>query len=233
MVAMCRALAEELVDAKRPGDLNQALMELGATLCTTHQPACPACPIASHCQALSLTSLEEGGPLSVKSVTEFPVKVAKVQAREEYISVCVLEVSSSAADGPTKPLLDLESHILVMQRPKKGLLAGLWEFPSVALGNVPVSPEKERAAMDCYLKESLGLDLGVSKELVKRRETLGTRRHLFSHIRWHMSVEWLLLVPSGTYLLLTAPASYVHFSPITLVRQSPSLCMFPSIITNE
>lgn len=45
------ALAERLVPGERPGELNQALMELGATLCTPKQPACDTCPIVHACQA--------------------------------------------------------------------------------------------------------------------------------------------------------------------------------------
>jgi A/G-specific adenine glycosylase len=43
--------AERLVSGARPGELNQALMELGATVCTPKQPACKACPISVHCEA--------------------------------------------------------------------------------------------------------------------------------------------------------------------------------------
>ncbi|CAM6100489.1 unnamed protein product [Calypogeia fissa] len=191
-VKLLWALAEELVDAKRPGDLNQALMELGATLCTMN-PDCSSCPIASHCKALSLASLNlDDYPQAVKSVKEFPVKVAKVPPRDEYVSVCVLEVGpSSKSNNRNSP-----SEILLMQRPQKGLLAGLWEFPSVSLGNLPVSAAKQKSSMDHYLKKQLNLDVGA-RGLVQRREHLGTLRHLFSHIRWHLSIEWLLLSPSG------------------------------------
>ena len=43
--------AEELLDPKRPGDWNQALMELGATVCLPRKPACPACPLRQRCEA--------------------------------------------------------------------------------------------------------------------------------------------------------------------------------------
>ncbi|MGQ9633077.1 MAG: A/G-specific adenine glycosylase [Bryobacteraceae bacterium] len=44
-------LAEKLLDRQRPGDFNQALMELGATVCVSHAPQCAACPVARDCQA--------------------------------------------------------------------------------------------------------------------------------------------------------------------------------------
>lgn len=43
------SLANELVDAQRPGDFNQAMMELGATVCVPRNPQCPACPLAAQC----------------------------------------------------------------------------------------------------------------------------------------------------------------------------------------
>ena len=52
--ATIRRLWQEAADLARgphPGDLNQALMELGATVCTPRAPRCPACPIARHCEA--------------------------------------------------------------------------------------------------------------------------------------------------------------------------------------
>lgn len=47
----CRAMANALVDRSRPGDFNQALMELGATVCTPKAPLCGECPVKQHCRA--------------------------------------------------------------------------------------------------------------------------------------------------------------------------------------
>jgi A/G-specific adenine glycosylase len=51
--ASLRKQAGELVDPDRPGDWNQALMELGATVCTLRSPRCSACPLTVECRALS------------------------------------------------------------------------------------------------------------------------------------------------------------------------------------
>ncbi|KAL3700129.1 hypothetical protein R1sor_018151 [Riccia sorocarpa] len=188
------ALAEELVDAKRPGDLNQSIMELGATVCKPTSPACSSCPVSAHCKALSLQSK------AMKVVTDYPVKVAKSQPRDEYVAVCVIVVMNRKDAGklwdcnfPTS-----ESHILLVQRPQQGLLAGLWEFPLVSLGGTAVQSNEQRAAMDHYLNSSLGFHFHkrTTNFSVERREDVGTYVHVFSHIRMHMSVEWLLLCPS-------------------------------------
>jgi A/G-specific adenine glycosylase len=51
-------MAGEIVEGERPGDLNQALMELGATVCTPRSPRCGACPIAPHCAARAVGTQE-------------------------------------------------------------------------------------------------------------------------------------------------------------------------------
>ena len=51
--------ADELLDRQAPGDWNQALMELGATVCAPRRPACPACPVRAHCEARALGIAEE------------------------------------------------------------------------------------------------------------------------------------------------------------------------------
>jgi len=56
-VWVARELSEVCVDQKRPGDFNQALMELGATVCTPKSPSCQHCPLATSCQALKKVRL--------------------------------------------------------------------------------------------------------------------------------------------------------------------------------
>jgi A/G-specific adenine glycosylase len=98
-----RRFASLLVPRARPGYFNQGLMELGATICIPKNPLCPRCPIANHCAAR-----------------------AKGQRIESF---------RFAKSGPTKDvewplaIVRQERKILLRQRTRKGLLAGLWEFP--------------------------------------------------------------------------------------------------------
>lgn len=99
-----RACADALLDRKRPGDFNQALMELGATVCLPKQPRCAACPIRRHCHARQ-QGVENQLPLN---------GVRPSRARHE------------------KHLLVVEKarRILLWQRPATGKrLAGFWELP--------------------------------------------------------------------------------------------------------
>ncbi len=89
----------------RPGDFNQALMELGATVCLPNgAPRCGACPLAAVCLA-NKTGRQ----------AEFPQKAEKKARRVEARTVFVL--------------FDRAGRVAVQKRPKTGLLAGLWELP--------------------------------------------------------------------------------------------------------
>jgi A/G-specific adenine glycosylase len=101
-------LATSLVRADggaRPGDLNQAVMELGATLCTPRRPACDRCPVSDHCAARAAGTQEAR-----------PAPKRRAPLPERAIATAVIE-----RDG----------EVLVGRRPDGGLLGGLWEFPGV------------------------------------------------------------------------------------------------------
>jgi A/G-specific adenine glycosylase len=103
--AAVRDRARDIVDRERPGDFNQAVMELGATVCTPRNPACAACPLESMClaRALGTVPLRPG------------VKPKRVIPRERVNTLVVLN------DG-----------CVLLVRRQAGLLAGLWAFPEVA-----------------------------------------------------------------------------------------------------
>jgi A/G-specific adenine glycosylase len=99
-----RALAERLLDRKRPGDFNQALMELGATVCLPKQPLCGNCPVREYCEARR-QGLEN----------ELPLSAARPSAGRRERHLLVIERSGK---------------ILLWQRPAQSKrLAGFWELP--------------------------------------------------------------------------------------------------------
>lgn len=100
--------AAELLDPGRPGDSNQALMELGATVCSPRSPRCFDCPIAAGCQALA-----EGSPERFP-----PPRVRKKPVRVRQAAVIV----------------EAEGRWLLFRRAEESrLLAGIWELPWVEL----------------------------------------------------------------------------------------------------
>lgn len=117
--ACTRAVLEAMPEEADPGQYNQALMELGATVCTPRSPDCAHCPVQAHCGAFAADEAED-----------YPVKDPKpVKAVEEF------DVYLIVKDG----------RALVRKRPKSGLLAGLWEFPH---GKLPVRVKQELPPVD-------------------------------------------------------------------------------------
>jgi len=99
--------AEELLDRERPGEWNQALMELGATLCLPRRPACEACPLRQKCQGRALGIAED---------------LPEGRARRAPVSVTV-----AAA------LVVKGGRVLLVRRPEGRLLGKLWEVPQTSL----------------------------------------------------------------------------------------------------
>lgn len=137
---------EDVMPADRPGDFNQALMELGAMVCIPNgAPKCDVCPWNKLCLARA-----EG------RTAELPQKAKKKPRSVEEKTILVIQ------DG---------ERIALRKRPEKGLLAGMYEFPSME-GYC----SQERAL--AYLRE-----LGFSPLRIKK---LPSAKHVFTHKEWHM-----------------------------------------------
>lgn len=135
-----------VVPEDRPGDFNQALMELGAMVCIPNgAPKCGECPWENICAAH-----QQG------TEQEYPKKTPKKARVIEEKTVLILRDENKAA---------------LCKRPKKGLLAGMYEFPCLE-GHL--SPEQ---VLD-WLKQQ-----GLS---VLRIEPLLPSKHIFTHKEWHM-----------------------------------------------
>lgn len=151
-----RMLKEEMPET-RCGDFNQAMMELGATVCLPNgAPLCERCPAHSLCRARAQDR-----------VFDFPVREEKKARRIEKKTVLLLE-----KDG----------LIALRRRPKKGLLAGLWEFPHL-----------EGVVTEKGLREAL-LAWGLQIESV---EPLPKAKHIFSHVEWKMNGFFVTVSQAG------------------------------------
>lgn len=102
-----RRHAEALVPERRAGDFTQALMDLGATICTPKKPACGICPWMADCAARSRGDAET-----------FPRKPPKIEGKLRH--------------GVSFVVLRADDYVLVRSRPTKGLLGGMTEVPSTA-----------------------------------------------------------------------------------------------------
>jgi A/G-specific adenine glycosylase len=102
-----KALAKRLVPHTRPGDFAQAMMDLGATLCTPNRPACAVCPVAHFCRGLAA-----GCPGMLPRKTPRPERPLR--------------------QGALFFVAQEDGAVLVRTRPPKGLLGGMTEFPGTA-----------------------------------------------------------------------------------------------------
>ncbi|MEE9216871.1 MAG: A/G-specific adenine glycosylase [Anaerolineales bacterium] len=124
-----------ILPAGRASEFNQALMDLGALVCTPRSPACDACPLAADCLAFQNGTQEElpnrqpRGPLPLRQAV-----AAVIQEGEK---------------------------LLIFRRPESGLLGGLWGFPS---GYIETG-ESNQPALRRVVKEQLGLEIEVELPL--------------------------------------------------------------------
>lgn len=107
-----RQLADSLTPALRAGDYAQAMMDLGATVCTPRSPSCGSCPLMQGCAAQASGTPER-----------WPLKAPKAEKPTRHGLVFWLET---------------EGHVLLRRRPPKGLLGGLPEIPTSDWGATPV-----------------------------------------------------------------------------------------------
>ena len=99
-----RKRATELLSKKHPGRFNQAMMDLGATVCTPRTPACVSCPLRGLCRAKHLRLQDQ-----------LPVAKKKPTLSHRHMIAAIL--------------FDRKKRVLVVRRPPFGLLGGLWKFP--------------------------------------------------------------------------------------------------------
>src|SRR5258708_3568697 len=131
------SLAESLVPADHPGDYNQAMMELGRTICKPRQPLCLICPVSRHCQAFQHGVQDRR-----------PVKTPKPQTPHYDVAAGVIWNDAN--------------QVLIAQRPADGLLGGLWEFP----GGKQEPGETLPQCLERELGEELGIRVEVGSLLL-------------------------------------------------------------------
>jgi len=131
-------------------DFNQALMELGALICTPNNPKCKICPIQEDCVAFE-KNLQE----------TLPIKTKKIKKKNKNIFVLMIKH---------------DQDVLLIKRPNKGLLAGLWGFPIQESDQ----PSDLHDYFKVLLKEKYTLELTDFRFIQKKK-------HVFTHLNWHMA----------------------------------------------
>ncbi len=130
----------------RAGDYNQALMDLGAMVCTPRQPRCDLCPLVADCRSAQLGIQNE-------------IPMAKPKNKLPHYIV-------------TAAIITQNDRFLITQRPRQGLLGGMWEFP----GGKCHDQESLEECLKREIREELNLEIEVEKPF-------GVYRHAYTHYR--------------------------------------------------
>ncbi|MBI5197529.1 MAG: A/G-specific adenine glycosylase [Nitrospirae bacterium] len=139
-------LSEQLVPEKDASSFNQALMDLGAMVCTPKTPACSACCINTRCLAYR-EGIQE----------KIPAKTPSPKTPHYHVAVGVIWKNGK---------------VLITQRPPKGLLGGLWEFPGGKLED----GETPESAVRREIREELNLAVSVG-------DPINVIRHAYTHFK--------------------------------------------------
>jgi A/G-specific adenine glycosylase len=149
---------DRLLSRRRPGDFNQALMELGQTVCVPRAPRCPCCPLRAGCRAST-----SGRPEA------FPSTRPRRAAEESHLAAALILRPAALPGG--------ESHqgarpVLLTRGLDDGLMADLWNFPS-AFGT---SAAQARARLENRLAGLGGSSASLGAELARVSHNVTYRR---------------------------------------------------------
>jgi len=172
--------SEDLIPEGYASEFNQALMDLGATVCLPARPKCPSCPVKKSCSF----------PASEKK----PAKRQERNRREEVWSVALIEN---------------RGRFLIHRKDGGGLLAGLWQFPTVV--NPPGQKEaRQKEVLRMGLRNLFGIK-------TKFQKALPPLQHSFTHIQATLSPYLLSLLPAqkAPQTALRLPARWVKLSDLS------------------
>ncbi len=175
-------LAEMLLARRAAGAFNQALMELGARICTARRPSCTVCPLRSQCRARA-EGLQE----------RLPVRRSKRPPRQvELVAAWVRHAG----------------RLLLVRRPAAGLLAGLWTLPGTEVRDGQPPARVLRAS----LRQALGIEAEVGERIGLVRHAFSHRRwvvHVYAcrlsprrrPVRAAANMRWVDRAQLGEYAL--------------------------------
>ncbi|KAF8822110.1 helix-hairpin-helix motif domain-containing protein [Cardiosporidium cionae] len=182
-------LALQWVPSKRPGDFNQALMELGATICSVTNPLCKQCPVQSHCRILqesqhskfrkayhpseSCDICDATRIHSAERSDEYPLpKITKVRPHKHFVAAIVQRISPTG-----------QTEIFLRKRPSEGLLSNQWEPPNVEIENTDTFSTEERiqVEMEC---SKYGLSIKKNEGFRLMNERVVATEKIKSNFMW-------------------------------------------------
>lgn len=185
------SVAQHLLDRGDSGDFNQAMMELGATVCTPQSPRCARCPVRTHCAA------DRDGIAAA-----LPTVKAKRPPRVERRAAAAVRRASDGA-------------ILLVRRGERGLLHGMWQLPDIAVERTEERDSDEQSTV-AALREKLRNLLGGAMRVGRR---LGVVEHVFTHRHWFVDI-YESRAAAGGESPATSEARWLHPSRMSDVPLS-------------
>ena len=202
---LCKQRVEDLLDPGRPGLFNQAMMELGATICHPRKPRCPVCPVSRFCQAYH-----------TKRQNEIPV-IPRTRSIPEHHVVAGIVCKNS--------------HLLITRRKPAGLLGGLWEFPG---GKVRMG-ETAREACIREIREEVNLAIEIVDRLTRVKHAYTHFRIVMDIFRCRYRSGEVVLKGPVDHRWITVeevdrfpfPAANHKFIPLLKKQVDKGLCQRP------
>ena len=187
-----KALADLHLDKKDPGAFNQAMMELGALICSPKNPECTACPVSEFCKA-SFSG----------TVDQFPKRVGSRKVPTFHIAAGIVQKNGK---------------FLITRRKLSGLLGGLWEFPG---GKVEKDEEASSACIR-EIKEETGITVEIDSYLTtiphaythfKIKMDIFYCRYISGriHLKGPMDFKWIMLSDIDRFAF---PKANLKFIPL-------------------
>lgn len=202
-----------IISPTAPGDFNQAMMDLGSSICTPTSPQCESCPIQHYCQAYK-----------ENRQTDFPIKSKKKKPKDVYYVAGIIENN--------------RQEVLLQQRPASGLLANMWLFP---LEEISESRFKELQSQyasedwDLFSSSQVAEDspeFFSDQAVIWQKKIIGEVKHVFSHLRWHILVFYgrsaTAWTENGTWVKPADFSKYVFPKP-----QQKMLEVFENNLTDD
>lgn len=189
--------SEQLMPKQNASHYLQAIMDLGATVCTPKRPKCLNCPVRKSCAAR-----KQG------LVADIPLKtVSKKIPHYDYFA----------------GVLCVENSVLIRRRPLKGLLAGLWEFPGERVSE-HVNNGSVVHSYENYFREALNIDVSNSRPCMKIRHVFTHFKmtlhvflfHLESQVKTALPLKWV-----EREALSDCPFSSAHQKIVLQLGQNP------------
>lgn len=192
-------LVQQLIDPNRPGDFNQALMDLGSDICSAKNPKPELSPIKDFNQAY------QNGTMHI-----YPIKGAKKKPVDCYYYAFIIE--------------NHNNEIAFMQRHSEGLLANMWLFPMIeTTAFEPLSKKSQTHSVkhnDDVLFETILKDASEHYQISTLNQAyyVGEVKHIFSHLKWHIKIFKCVTPQKNTHFTWIKKEQFENY-PFPTVQQ--------------